>query len=59
MFDVTLKPLSNRETFVRSFQAIDAAGDAIDLTGATIVFEARSTKGSGTALSATTGNGKH
>jgi hypothetical protein len=58
MYEVTLAPLSNRETFVRSFQALDSAGDAIDLTGATIVFEARSTKSSGAALSATTANGK-
>lgn len=30
--------LSNREDFIRSFQAMDENGDATDLTGATIVF---------------------
>lgn len=30
--------LSNREDFIRSFQALDENGEAIDLTGATIVF---------------------
>ena len=58
MNEVKLSPVSNREDYSESWQALDEDGAAIDLTGATIVFEARSTKGSGTSLSATTANGK-
>jgi hypothetical protein len=41
MNEVRLSPISNRETYSESFQALDAAGAAIDLTGATIVCEMR------------------
>jgi hypothetical protein len=57
MQQVTLGALSNRETYIESFQAFDEDDTAIDMTGATIVYEVRSCKGGGTTLSATTANG--
>lgn len=53
MNKVTLSPLSNRESYSESFQALDENGDAIDLeaAGATVVCEMRAPDcGSPTAL---------
>ena len=58
MNQVILGALSNRETYIESFQAFDEDGAVIDLTGATIVYEVRSCKDSSATLSATTVNGK-
>lgn len=41
MNEVKLSPISNREDYSESFQALDEDGAAIDLTGATIVCEMR------------------
>jgi hypothetical protein len=41
MNEVRLAPISNRETYSESFQALDDTGTAIDLTGATITCEMR------------------
>ena len=38
---VHLAPISNRESYSESFQALDENGDAIDLSSATIVVEMR------------------
>lgn len=59
MNEVRLSPISNRETYSESFQALDEDGDAIDLTGATIVCEMRepgqtSTTALTTSISTTT-----
>lgn len=55
----SLDPVSNRQSFQLIRQIIDAeTGEAIDLTGATIVFEVRRKDCSGASLSATTDNGK-
>jgi hypothetical protein len=43
MNEVKLSPVSNREDYSESWQALDEDGDAIDLTGATIVYELRET----------------
>lgn len=57
--EIKIEPVSNRADYLESWQAIDANGDAIDLTGATIVFEIVDPKCSSSALiSATTANGK-
>ena len=56
MNQVILGALSNRETYIESFQAFDEDGAVIDLTGATIVYEVRSCKDSSATLSATTAN---
>jgi hypothetical protein len=48
MNEVKLSPISNRETYSESFQAIDSEGEAIDLTDATIVCEMREPNDSGT-----------
>src|SRR5688572_6647083 len=45
MNEVKLSPVSNREDYSESFQALDEDGAAIDLTGATIVYEFRDGKG--------------
>ena len=57
MQQVTLGALSNRETYLESFTAIDEDGAEIDLTDATIVYEIRSCKNGSATLSATTDNG--
>jgi hypothetical protein len=41
MNEVKLSPVSNREDYSDSWQALDEDGTAIDLTGATIVYELR------------------
>lgn len=57
MNEVKLGALSNREDYIESFEAIDENDDAIDLTGATIVYEIADPRGGSAVLSATTGNG--
>lgn len=49
--------LSNREDFIRSFQALDEDGEAIDLTGATIVFSIEDKDTKDEELGATTDDG--
>ena len=57
--EIKISPVSNRADYSESWQALDENGDAIDLTGATIVLEIVDPACSGTAqISATTGNGK-
>ncbi len=41
MNQVQIGPVSNGEDYSDSWQALDEDGDAIDLTGATIVYELR------------------
>ncbi len=41
MNEVKLSPVSNREDYSESWQALDEDGAAIDLTDATIVYEFR------------------
>lgn len=54
----SLDPVSNRESFQLIRQIIDTeTGEAIDLTGATIVFELTRQDCCSPALSATTDNG--
>lgn len=47
---VTLSPVSNRENYSESFEALDDADTPIDLTDATIVCEMRQKCGPATAL---------
>jgi hypothetical protein len=57
--EIKIGPVSNRADYSESWQAIDENDDAIDLTGATIVFEIVDPQCSGNSLiSATTANGK-
>jgi hypothetical protein len=57
--EIKIGPVSNRADYSESWQAIDENGDAIDLTGATIVFEIVDPRcGSSALISATTENGK-
>jgi hypothetical protein len=57
--EIKISPVSNRADYSESWQAIDENGDAIDLTGATIVFEVVDPECGGSSLiSATTDNGK-
>jgi len=39
MNEIKISPVSNREDYSESWQAIDDDGEPIDLTGATIVFQ--------------------
>lgn len=41
MNEVKLAPVSNREDYSESWQALDENGTAINLTGATIVYQIR------------------
>lgn len=58
MNQVKFSPLSNRETWVESFQAIDEDDAAIDLTGATIVYEVRHPQTKESMLSGSTDGGE-
>lgn len=58
MDNVTLEAASNRATYIQPGQAFNETGDAVDLTGATIIFELRSCKSGSAVLSATTANSK-
>lgn len=55
---IKVSPVSNRADYEESWQALDENGDAIDLTGATIVFEVALPDCDSIMLSATTANGK-
>ena len=58
MLQGSLGVLSNRETYIQDIQAFDEDDEAIDLTGATIVFEMRDRASNASKLIASTGNGK-
>jgi hypothetical protein len=59
MFQGTLSPVATQEDWKLIVEIDDEdTGEPLDLTGATIVFEARDPKSRGIILSATTGNGK-
>jgi hypothetical protein len=59
MYFGTFPAASNRQSWSRSFEVVDADTDAdIDLSGASIVFEIRDPRNLLTILSATTTNGK-
>lgn len=58
MYTGSLGTLSNREDYDQDFQAFDDTDTALDLTGATIVFEFRDKQTKASALEASTANGK-
>ena len=55
--DIVNFSVSNRATFLESFQWLDEDGVAVTLTGATIVYEARDPTTKETVLSASTSDG--
>lgn len=58
MFGGSLDAASNRETFQREFQIVDTeTGEAITLTGGTVVFEIREPGCTSALLSATNDDG--
>lgn len=54
---VSLESVSNQETYIESFQAIDENGTEINFTGATVDFVIRDPASNSNILSATVGNG--